>query len=194
MKKLLVIFLIALASCTAVKENSDDNVMLENSGYSLLNPNPFSPIMPINPKRIKHSLNAYTPKILDSIKHPLKKTNVLKTNIPKINVPKTNVPKKNVSKMDPRKNLNEVKKLPIKGVNGLFNGKIGKIFRKLSDMVKKGIAWLKKNNLWNPIIEQLKSLGQKYGKELCEKALPPEVCGPAIDFALDHLLKADKQN
>jgi len=141
MKKLLVIFLIALASCTAVEENSNDNVVLENNGYSILKPSPLSPIMPKKPRIKKHSLRAYIPKIRDPIKHPLKtnipKTIIPKTNVPKTNIPKTNVPKKNFIKMDPRKNLNEVKKLPVKGVNGLFNGKIGEIFRKLSDMVKK---------------------------------------------------------
>ena len=102
--------------------------------------------------------------------------------------PDTNVTKPVIPKMV-RKNLNEIKRLPIKGINGLFNGKAGEIFRKLGDMVKKGIAWLKKNNLWNTIIEKLKNLGQKYGIELCEKSLPPEVCGPAIDFALKYLIR-----
>ena len=84
-------------------------------------------------------------------------------------------------------------KIPIKGINGLFKGKVGQFFRKLGDTVKKGIAWLKKNDLWNPIIEQLKNLGSKYGKELCQKALPEEVYGPAVDFALDHVLKTDEE-
>ena len=64
-------------------------------------------------------------------------------------------------------------KIPIKGINGLFKGKVGQFFRKLGDAVKKGIAWLKKNDLWNSIIEQLKNLGSKYGtnfvKKLCLK-------------------------
>ena len=105
----------------------------------------------------------------------------------------TNVTKPVIPKMDRIKNINEVKKFPIKGINGLFNGKVGEIFRKLGDMVKKGIFWLKKNNLWNPIIERLKNLGEKYGIELCEKYLPTEVCGPAIDFAL-KLLIPNEQN
>ena len=121
------------------------------------------------------------------------KTNIPKTNVPKTNVPKTNVPKTNVPKLSQRKNLSEVKKVPLKGINNLFGtGKVGEIFRKLGDMIKKGIAWLKKNDLWNPIIETLKSLGEKYGNELCEEALPPEVCGPAIDFALQHLLPSEQ--
>ena len=95
--------------------------------------------------------------------------------------------------MEHRKNLNEVKKVPLKGINNLFGtGKVGEIFRKLGDMIKKGIAWLKKNNLWNPIIEALQNLGVQYGNELCEKALPPEVCGPAVDFAIEHLLPSEQ--
>jgi len=86
-----------------------------------------------------------------------------------------------------------VNKFPIKGINGLFYGKVREIFRKLEDMVKKGIAWLIENNLWNPIIKRLKNHGQKYGIELCEQFLSPEVCGPAIDFAL-KLLIPNEQN
>jgi len=92
-----------------------------------------------------------------------------------------------------RKSRNGAIRLPIKGINGLFNGKVGEIFRKLEDMVKKGIAWLIENNLWNPIIEQLEKHGQEYGIELCEQFLSPEVCGPAIDFALKNL-KTSEQN
>ena len=79
-------------------------------------------------------------------------------------------------------------KLPIKGVNGLFKGKIGEIFRKLGEVVKKGIAWLKKNELWKPLMDTLRNLGERYGREYCEKILPEEVCGPAVDFILNHLL------
>ena len=170
MKKLLVIVLIALATCATVEESSDDNVILEKSGFSIKHTVPHVPSVPKT-----HKIN-------------IPKTHVTKTH--KIDVTKTH--KIDISKLDKRKNLGEAKKLPIKGVNGLFGGKVGEIFRKLGEMVKKGIAWLKKNKLWDPIIEQLKNLGQKYGNELCEKVLSPEICGPAIDFALEHLLPSGK--
>ena len=197
MRKLLVILLIALATCATFEESSDDNVILEKSGFSIKSPVPHvTPKINI-PKTSKINIPKTskivpkTSKIVPKtnvIKTNVIKTNVIKTNVIKTNVIKTNVIKTNVIKTDRVKNLNEVKKIPVKGINGLFGGKVGEIFRKLGDMVKKGIAWLKKNKLWDPIIEKLKELGQKYGNELCEKALPPEVCGPAIDFALDHLL------
>ena len=218
MKKLLVILFIALASCAAVEENSDDNVMLEKSIFSIKSKVPHIPKIhtprthlpkthlprthvpkthgPITHVPKTHGPITHVPKTHGPITHvpithaPI--THVPITHVPITHVPITHVPKTNILKTDRVKNLSEVKKIPVKGVNGLFGGKVGEVFRKLGDMVKKGIAWLKKNNLWNPIIEQLKGLGQKYGNELCEKALPPEVCGPAIDFALDHLLPSEQ--
>ena len=192
MRKLLVILLIALATCATFEESSDDNVILEKSGFSIKSPVPHvTPKINI-PKTSKINIPK-TSKIVPKTSKIVPKTNVIKTNVIKTNVIKTNVIKTNVIKTDRVKNLNEVKKIPVKGINGLFGGKVGEIFRKLGDMVKKGIAWLKKNKLWDPIIEKLKELGQKYGNELCEKALPPEVCGPAIDFALDHLLPSGQK-
>ena len=90
-----------------------------------------------------------------------------------------------------KQTVKDILKKPIKGLNGLFNGKLGKAFNKLSEVVKKGIAWLKQNKLWDPLVQQLKYLGQKYGNEFCEKYLPPEICGKAVDFVLDHVLKED---
>jgi hypothetical protein len=91
-----------------------------------------------------------------------------------------------------KQRVKDILKKPIKEINGLFKGKLGEKFGKLRDVVKKGIAWLKENDLWTPIVEQIKSLGQKYGNELCEKILTPEICGPAVDFALDHVIKDDE--
>ena len=192
MRKLLVILLIALATCATFEESSDDNVILEKSGFSIKSPVPHvTPKINI-PKTSKINIPKTSKINVPKTSKIVPKTNVIKTNVIKTNVIKTNVIKTNVIKTDRVKNLNEVKKIPVKGINGLFGGKVGEIFRKLGDMVKKGIAWLKKNKLWDPIIEKLKELGQKYGNELCEKALPPEVCGPAIDFALEHLLPSGK--
>ena len=202
MKKLLVIVLIALATCATVEESSDDNVILEKSGFSIKHTVPHVPSVPkthkINIPKTHvtktHKIDVPKTHKIDVTKtHKIDVTKTHKIDVTKthkIDVTKTH--KIDISKLDKRKNLGEAKKLPIKGVNGLFGGKVGEIFRKLGEMVKKGIAWLKKNKLWDPIIEQLKNLGQKYGNELCEKVLSPEICGPAIDFALEHLLPSGK--
>jgi hypothetical protein len=237
MKELLLILLVALATCATVEESFDDDVILEKSGISIkptvphitkptkitlpktsvprtspprTSPPRTSPPRTSPPRTSPPKTNVprtYIPKTnvpktnvpktnvpkTNVPKTNVPITNVPKTNVPKTNVPKTNVPKTNVPKLEHRKNLNEVKKVPLKGINNLFGtGKVGEIFRKLGDMIKKGIAWLKKNNLWNPIIEALQNLGVQYGNELCEKALPPEVCGPAVDFAIEHLLPSEQ--
>ena len=52
---------------------------------------------------------------------------------------------------------------------------------------------MKQNNLWDPIVNQLKELGGRYGNELCEKVLSAEICGPAVDFALNNILKTEEE-
>ena len=208
MKKLLVFFLIALATCEVVEESTDDNVVLEKSGFSFSKVSiPKTPkiTVPKTPKitvqKTPKTTVQKTPKIKPPKTTPPKttppkttppKTTPPKTTPPKTTPPKTTPPKPpkiDASKLNISKNTKEVNKISVKGINGLFGlGKVGEFFRKLGDMVKKGIAWLKKNKLWDPIVEQLKNLDQKYGNELCEKVLSPEICGPAIDFALEHLL------
>ena len=217
MKELLLILLVALATCATVEESFDDDVILEKSGISIkptvphitkptkitlpktsvprTSPPRTSPPRTSPPRTSppRTSPPRTSPPKTNVPRTYIPKTNVPKTNVPKTDVPKTNVPKTNVPKLEHRKNLNEVKKVPLKGINNLFGtGKVGEIFRKLGDMIKKGIAWLKKNNLWNPIIEALQNLGVQYGNELCEKVLPPEVCGPAVDFAIEHLLPSEQ--
>ena len=215
MKKLLVFFLIALTTCEVVEESSDDNVVLEKSGFSIPKVSiPKTPkiTVPKTPKiTVPKSTKIKPPKTTPLKTTPLKttplkttplKTTPLKTTplktTPLKTTPLKTTPLKTTpltstkidpSKLNVRKNLKEANKISVKGVNGLFGlGKVGEFFRKLGDVVKKGIAWLKQNKLWDPIVEQLKNLGQKYGNELCEKVLSPEICGPAIDFALEHLL------
>jgi len=182
MKKLLVILLFALATCEAIEESFDDDVVLEKSILSKIKP-------PKLPSKIK-------------IKPPVKIPDPTKIKIPdpkKIKIPdpkKIKIPDP-TKIIDPKKvikrTVDDIKKLKIKGINGLFGGKIGAAFRKLGEVVKKGIAWLKKAGLWDPIVNKLRELGEKYGNEICEKHLPAEVCGPAIDFALNHILKTDGQ-
>ena len=174
MKKLLVILLFALATCEAIEESFDDDVVLEKSILSKIKP-------PKLPSKIK-------------IKPPVKIPDPTKIKIPdpkKIKIPdptKIIDPKKVI-----KRTVDDIKKLKIKGINGLFGGKIGAAFRKLGEVVKKGIAWLKKAGLLDPIVNKLRELGEKYGNEICEKHLPAAVCGPAIDFALNHILKTDGQ-
>ena len=92
-----------------------------------------------------------------------------------------------------KRTVSDIRKFKIKGLNGIFKGKLGNAFRKLGDVVKKGIASLKQNNLWDPIVNQLKELGSRYGNEYCEKVLHAEICGPAVDFALNNILKTEEE-
>ena len=87
----------------------------------------------------------------------------------------------------PKKSFNDLIKLPKE--KGLFKGKLGKLFGKLGDAIQKGVSWLKKNNLWEPLVNMAKSLGEQYGNELCQQVLPDEVCGSVVDFALDSALQ-----
>ena len=92
----------------------------------------------------------------------------------------------------PKKSFNDLVKIP--KPNGLFKGKLGNLFGKLGDVIQKGVSWLKKNHLWDPLVNLAKSLGQQYGNELCQKVLPEEVCGSVVDFALDSVLKTEDED
>ena len=150
MKKFLVILLIAIATCAAIEEVNDDDVVLQKS------------FIKKGIDKVKKTVKKETDKIKNVVKHP--GTVVKKT-------------------------VKDILNHPLKGVNGLFKGKVGEVFRKLKEVVKKGIAWLKQNKLWEPLVNKVKELGAKYGNEYCEKVLPAEICGPAVDFALNHLIK-----
>ena len=91
----------------------------------------------------------------------------------------------------PQKTVKEILKLPIKGINGLFHGKVGEIFRKLEEVVQKGIAWLKKNDLWKNLVSILRNSGERHGLEFCKKILPEEICRPVVEFALNHALNVE---
>jgi hypothetical protein len=245
MKKLLVILLVALATCTAIEETFDDDVVLEKSWLKKLVPKitpkkiipkiepkkiiPKKIIPKIEPKKIipkkiipkvdpKKIIPKIDPKKIIPKVDPKKiipkvdpKKIIPKVDpkkiIPKIDpkkiIPKVDPkkiipkidPKKLIAKIDPKKiikNIPVLKKLPIK-IDGLFKGKVGNAFKKLGDVVKKGIAWLKQNGLWDPIVDQLKEIGGGYANEICEKILPAEVCGPAVDFALNNVLKTEEE-
>ena len=118
---------------------------------------------------------------------PVHKTNILKTNILKTHFPKINLPKINIPKIS----NNDLLKVPKD--KSFFKGKNGNLFGKLGEAIQKGVSWLKKNNLWEPLVGLAKSLGQQYGNELWQKVLPDEVCGSVVDFALDSVLKTEDE-
>ena len=125
---------------------------------------------------------------------PVHKTNILKTNIPvhKTNILKTNILKKHFPKINiPKISNNDLLKVPKD--KSFFKGKNGNLFGKLREAIQKGVSWLKKNNLWEPLVGLAKSLGQQYGNELWQKVLPDEVCGSVVDFALDSVLKTEDE-
>ena len=208
MRKLLVILLIALTTCTAIEETFDDDVVLEKSWLKKIVPKitPKKIIPKITPKKIipkitpKKIIPKIDPKKIIPKVDPKKIIPKIdpKKIIPKVDpkkiIPKID-PKKLIAKIDPKKIIKSIpvlKKLPIK-IDGLFKGKVGNAFRKLGDVVKKGIAWLKKNGLWDPIVGELKEIGGGYANEICQKVLPAEVCGPAVDFALNNVLKTEEE-
>ena len=168
MKKLLVILLIALATCAAIEESFDDDVVLEKSLIKK-GKDKLKDTVKKGKDKLKDTIN----KEKDKIKHETDKVKEVVTHPGRVI----------------KKTVKEIANHPFKGLNGLFKGKPGEVFRKLKEVVKKGIAWLKQNHLWDPLVKKVKELGAKYGNEYCEKVLPAEICGPAVDFALNHLIK-----
>ncbi len=193
MKKFLVILLIALATCATIEEETfDEDVVLEG-WLKKLKPknlikkaNPIKVIKKVNPIKVIKKVDPT--KVIKKIDP----TKVIKKVDPTKVIKKFD-PKKLFQKIDPKKILKSIpaiKKLRLK-LDGLFKGKIGNAFRKLGDVVKKGIAWLKQNGLWDPIVSQLKEFGGGVANGLCQKILPAEVCAPAVDFALNNILKTE---
>ena len=184
MKKLFLILFVILTTCAEIEE-FDDNVVLEKSKT-------IPTVRHTSKITVKHTTKVPTTKVTTKVPTTKVTTKIPTTKVTtKLTTKFTTGP---TTKIPPKKTVKDLMNLPIKGVNGLFKGKVGEFFRKLGEAVKRGIAWLKQNNLWNPIIEQLQKLGTEYGNELCQKALPEEVCGPAVDFAVQHLLKTDEKN
>ena len=182
MKKFLVILLFALATCAVIEESfdEDENVVLEKKPFGIKIKAPKLKVPKVKVPKVK----------VPKVKVP--KVKVPKVKVPKVKVPKIKLPKINLKNIVKR-TVSDIKKFKIKGLNGIFKGKLGNAFRKLGDVVKKGIAFLKQNNLWDPIVNQLKELGGRYGNELCEKVLPAEICWPAVDFALNNILKTEEE-
>ena len=202
MKKLFLILLVALVTCAEIEESFDDDVVLEKGKTSITVPTKHTshtshtshtthtthtththPTHTTHTTHTTHITHTTNPTHTTHITHSTNPTHTTKLTT-KITPP--NIPKKTVK---------DILKVPIKGINGLFHGKVGEIFRKLGEVVKKGIAWLKKNNLWKPLVDTLRDLGERYGNEYCTKILPDEVCGPAVDFILNHVLgKPEEKN
>ena len=218
MKQLLALFLIVLTTCAKIE---DDVVLEKGFSFPKIRmprmprmPRMTSPKMP----QPKVTRTTRLPKITRTTRLPkfTTRTSRRTTRLPKITTrttrrttkpPKittkttrrtTKLPK-NPKKLklklpkikSPKQTLKDLVKIPEKGLKGLFKGKIGKAFDKLKNVVQKGVSWLKKNNLWDPIVNLAKNLGKQFGNELCQKALPDEVCGSILDFALGNDLGSD---
>ena len=76
-----------------------------------------------------------------------------------------------------------------KGIVNGFKGTIGKAFSALKKVVQKGINWLKERNLWDTIVDKAKQWGKKAATDACTKYLKLDVCGDAVDFIADKVLK-----
>jgi len=172
MKKLLVLLLITLATCAAIEESFDDDVVLEKSLLKK-GKDKIKDAVKKGKDKLKDSIKKEKDKIKDKIRHETDKIKDVVTHPGRVI----------------KKTVKDIANHPFKGLNGLFKGKPGEVFRKLKDVVKKGIAWLKQNGFWDPLVKKVRELGEKYGNEYCEKVLPAEICGPAVDFALNHLIK-----
>ena len=212
MKKFLVILLIALATCATIEEETfDEDVVLEGwlkklkpkNLFKKVNPikvikkvNPIKVIKKVDPTKVIKKIDpTKVIKKIDPTKviKKIDPTKVIKKVDPTKVIKKLD-PKKLFQKIDPKKiikSIPAIKKLRLK-LDGLFKGKIGNAFRKLGDVVKKGIAWLKQNGFWDPIVSQLKEFGGGVANGLCQKILPAEVCEPAVDFALNNILKTEE--
>ena len=132
MKNLFLFFLFVLTTCAAIEENFDDHIILEKSKEkpiaSLIKPK----IRQTTGVTISH-ITRYTIGVTTS--HTTRYT--------------TGVTARHSSKRQtpiPRKTSKYLKNSPIKGINGLFTGKLGEEFRKQKDPVKKIISKNIKNN------------------------------------------------
>jgi len=172
MKKLFLILLIALTTCAIFEENFDDDVVLEKKKHSITTP------VKTKKKKITTKVTTkHTTKV--TTKHTTGGTTGHTTGV-------TTGITTGTKKIPTRPSMKEL--LKIKGINGLFKGKVGEIFRKLKEIVKKGIAWLKQKGLFKDLVGGIRQFGEKYGNEYCQKILPSEVCGPAVDFILNSVL------
>ena len=161
MKKLFFVFLIALVTCSTIGKSSDANIVSKEKKI----------ILPIRPKGTSGNTSR------SSSKHttrPTHKNNGRPTtkNGAKVTTKPTTITKKTTK---------DLINLPIKGINGLFKGKQGEAFRKLPEIIKKAIAWLKQNNLWNIVVNMFRNPGEQYDN-FCGKMLPSDVCNGIANF------------
>ena len=193
MKKLLVILLIALATCAAIEESFDDDVVLEKSLIKK-GKDKLKDTVKKGKDKLKDTINKEKDKIKDKIKHETDKVKEVVTHPGRV-IKKTVKNLIHVSNIFCNEyTLTLAKKLTkLTGYEKVFfvnsGAEANETALKLKEVVKKGIAWLKQNHLWDPLVKKVKELGAKYGNEYCEKVLPAEICGPAVDFALNHLIK-----
>ena len=173
MKKLFLILIIVLVTCEVIGVSFDDIIIsAKEKGKPM--------IMPIRPNPISGYKSRSSAKHTKPIKKYIARF-VDKQNSKVTTRYAAKVATKVTTPTISRRTINDLKNLPVKGINGLFKGKIGEAFRKLPEIIKKAIAWLKQNGLWNAIVIKIKNPGEQYD-EYCGKFLPEEVCKGAKDF------------
>jgi len=180
MKNLFLILLIVFATCDAIEASFVDNRVSEKGKGKPIK-------LPIVPK----PTSAYTSR--SSSKHTTRPINKYATKVANIHSnsrPTTRyvakVATKVVTPAIPKKTVKDLLNLPVKGINGLFKGKQGEAFRKLPEVIKKAIAWLKQNNLWGSFVKRFKNIGEQYD-EYCEKFFPEDVCKGTKDFITKNI-------
>ena len=76
-----------------------------------------------------------------------------------------------------------------KGIKNFFKGTVAKAFKKLAEIVQKGINFLKEIGIWDKLVETAKSAGKKLAISFCSAHLSPPVCSLAVGFIFDFVLK-----
>ena len=71
---------------------------------------------------------------------------------------------------------------------GKFFKKVGDVFKKLTGKLKDAYNWLKKNGVWDTIVDYAKKFGKPFAVGACEGFIKIElVCGPLLDKVFDAL-------
>ena len=171
MKNLFLILLIVFATCDSIEVSFVDNRVLEKEKGK-----------PIKLQIVPKPTSAYTSN--SSSKHTTRPINKYTTKFANMQInarTTTRYIAKVAKPAIPKKTVKDLLNLPVKGINGLFKGKQGEAFRKLPEVIKKAIAWLKQNNLWGSFVKKIKNIGEQYD-EYCVKFFPEEVCRETKDF------------
>ena len=76
-----------------------------------------------------------------------------------------------------------------KGIKNFFKGTVGKAFSKLGKAVQKGINFLKEKGIWDKLVSVAKQIGEIAATSFCSAYLSPAICGPAVGFVFNAVLK-----